>query len=128
PPGPTVLKAHSIGPLALEALRAGRAKGICTFRDPRDCVASMMTFAHQAFEQALSSIAGGLQLLEQYGRAGNTLFIRYEEMMRDRETHVRKIANFLGVALDAELLSRIDEQTSADASKRVCEDLQHRSE
>src|SRR5438046_775033 len=45
PPGPTVLKAHSIGPLALEALRAGRAKGICTFRDPRDCVASMITFA-----------------------------------------------------------------------------------
>src|SRR5271156_4528903 len=41
---PLVVKSHDLGPAALAALRAGRARAVCTYRDPRDCVASDMIF------------------------------------------------------------------------------------
>src|SRR6476660_8314714 len=42
-PGPTILKIHKLTPRGLDLLHSGGAKAVCTFRDPRDCVASMMT-------------------------------------------------------------------------------------
>src|SRR5947207_933644 len=59
-PGPTVIKAHSLGPRGMELLRTRRAKAVCTYRDPRDCVASMMTFSNQPFQQAMDAIAQAL--------------------------------------------------------------------
>jgi len=125
-PGPTVLKVHEPGPLALNALRTGAARGVSTYRDPRDCVASMMTFTGRSFDQAARSISAALDLLEASAAAGNTLFIRYEDMLRDRAAHVAQIAAFLGLSLDAKILSRIDQLTSLPATQRICEDLKQR--
>src|ERR1044071_4352147 len=41
-PGPTVIKAHGIGTVAQRYLKNGQAQAICTFRDPRDSVVSLM--------------------------------------------------------------------------------------
>jgi hypothetical protein len=125
-PGPTVLKAHGLGPIGLEMVRTGLAKAVCTYRDPRDCVASMITFAGYTFEQAAEAIALALTDLDRYGAAGNTLFVRYEDMITDRLAQVRRIADYLGVTLDSNLLARIDEMSSLEQSKRICEQLESR--
>src|SRR5689334_20555047 len=56
PPGPTIIKTHGLGPIAQEKVRTGAARAICTYRDPRDCVASLITFTGQSFENAIESI------------------------------------------------------------------------
>src|SRR5206468_3325489 len=88
-PGPTVVKAHGIGPVAQRYLNRGQAVAICTFRDPRDCVVSLMQFEGNGFELASSRILEGLAMLDGYPRKA-TLFIRYEEMMTDRLAQLRK--------------------------------------
>lgn len=126
PPGPTVIKTHGLGPIALEKLGTGQAGAICTYRDPRDCVASLITFTGQSFEDALESIRGALSILDRYVGAGNTLFIRYEQMLDDRMGQVRAIADFLGLTFENEILVRIDEMAGLENSRKVCEDLRHR--
>src|SRR5204863_6459172 len=91
-------------------------------------VASMITFAEPPFEGAVVSIADALRSLDDYKRCGNTLFIRYEEMMADRPAQIRRIAEYLGVALDGKLVARIDEMTSMQQSRRISESLRLRSE
>jgi hypothetical protein len=126
PPGPTIIKTHGLGPIALEKVRTEQAKSVCTYRDPRDCVASLMTFTGQYFEEAVESIRGTMGSLDEYRKAGNTHFIRYEQMLDDSLGQVRGIADFLGVTIEEPMLARIDEKSNLESSKKVCEDLRHR--
>ena len=125
-PGPTVVKAHSLGPIGMELLRSGRAKAICTYRDPRDCVASMITFAGRSFEDAVGSIAEALKMLDACAASDHALLVRYEEMIADPRRQIVAIANFLGLSLEPAILARIDELSCLETSRRVCEGLQAR--
>src|SRR5258708_2797093 len=78
-PGPTVIKAHQIGPLALGAIRAGHAKGVCTFRDPRDCVASDVVFMGQGLETSVNRVVSTLEFLRFYQSTSHILLVKYEE-------------------------------------------------
>ncbi len=124
-PGPTVVKAHKLTDFGLYLLRSGAAKAVCTYRDPRDCVASMMTFAGQPFEIAMGSIAEALHSLDAYAAAGHTMFIRYEDMLDDRLAQIQRIGAYLDVALDAELLKRIDDQTSLEYARLACKKMRN---
>jgi hypothetical protein len=126
PPGPTIIKTHGLGPIALERVRSEAAKSICTYRDPRDCVASLMTFTGQKFEDAIESIRGNLIVLDEYHKSGNTHFIQYERMLEDRLGEIRRIADYLGISIDDPMLARIDGMSNLESSKKVCEDLRHR--
>jgi hypothetical protein len=128
PPGPTVIKSHGLGPIALEKVRAGQAKAICTYRDPRDCVASLITFTGQTFDSAIESVRGNLLVLDEYVKGGQTHFIQYERMLGDTLGQIRGIASYLGVSFDEPLFARIDELSNIESSKKVCEDLRHRPE
>jgi len=127
PPGPTILKIHKLTPRGLEILNRNQAKAVCTFRDPRDCVASMITFANASFDVALQTIAQALDNLN--GTASpNTLFIRYEDMIQNRLAHIRAIAQHLGVFVDQSLCEKIDSLTSIERSREVCRSLKDRPE
>ena len=128
PPGPTIIKTHGLGPEAIERVRTEGAKAICTYRDPRDCVASLMTFTGQNFQEAIESIRGNLLVLDEYFKGGKTHFIRYERMLEERMREIRGIADYLGVSIDEPMLARIDEMSNLQSSKKVCEDLRHRPE
>jgi hypothetical protein len=125
-PGPTVVKAHSLGPRGMQLLRIGKARAICTYRDPRDCVASMMTFANRTFDDAVQSIAQALLMLESVTRTSYALMVRYEDMLADPRGQIARINQFLGLSLEPAILARIDELCSLAASRRVCEELRKR--
>ena len=126
PPGPTIIKTHGLGPVALEKVRTEQAKSVCTYRDPRDCVASLITFTGQYFEEAVESIRGTMGILDEYMKAGNTHFIRYEEMLGDSLSQCRGIGDYLGITIEEPMLAKIDEMSNLESSKKVCEDLRHR--
>jgi hypothetical protein len=121
--GAAVYKSHGNGPLASHWIRTGKAKAVCTFRDPRDCVASDIEFMGLGFDASLRRVAQSLRLLDSYQDFGRTLFIRYEEMMEDRPAAIQVIAAHLYVRLHQKDLERIDEQTNISSSRKRCSEI-----
>jgi hypothetical protein len=126
--GPVVIKSHTIGYTALDWISTGRAKVICTYRDPRDCVVSMMTFFGGDFAATSRQIADGFDYLKIYQKAGNTLFVRYEQMMADPLGQIEQIAQHMNVDADRETLRQIEYDTNMQSSKKICDELKLRPE
>ncbi len=125
-PGPAVIKAHFVGHAALNLIAAGRVKCVSTYRDPRDCVASLMTFTNDPFQRAMRRTTGFLEELTLYQQSRNTLLIRYEDMIRDTAAHVRMVTDYLGVQLDDAGIRWIDGQTNIDRAREVSAELKTR--
>jgi hypothetical protein len=127
--GPAVIKVHEIGPVALDWIRDGRAKAVCTFRDPRDCVASDIIFWGGGFDASVQRVTASLRALHaSYQNSGHTLFVRYEEMMSDRISQIRRIANHLDLPLGQNELEWVDAQTNIEMTKKVCQTITKRPE
>jgi hypothetical protein len=116
--GMGVFKTHSSYPLTREWIRTGKAKAVCTYRDPRDCVASDMAFMNLGFEKSVRRVAESLQSLDARSDFGRTLFVRYEDMMNDRPEQIRLIAAYLNIPIDAGIVSAIDEQTNLETTRK----------
>jgi hypothetical protein len=125
--GSTVIKAHDLGPTALAAVRAGKAKAVCTFRDPRDCVASDVKFMKYPFEVCVKRVSGTLEPLRIFQTTPHILLVRYEDMMADRPREIRRIAAHLGLNIPDELVHQIDAKTNPQTSSQVCANLKHKS-
>jgi hypothetical protein len=121
--GPAVIKAHEIGPIATEWVRTGRAKAVCTIRDPRDCVASDVAFWQAGFDVSLRRVATSLKFVVAYRDFGRTLFIRYEEMMANQKWQIKQIADYLQIGVDQKEIDSIDAQTGVERCRKICEDL-----
>jgi len=121
--GPAVIKAHQISSTTLQRIRSGSVKAICTIRDPRDCVVSDMAFMKHDIRSAGVRILFDLNELNLFDDFGRTLFIRYEELMKDRLSQIRLIAAYLGVEADDAAVQAVDQQTNLEASRKVCASL-----
>jgi hypothetical protein len=126
--GPTVIKTHRVLSLGLQYLQSGKAKAVCTYRDPRDCVVSVHTFTGADMDQVAIGIASSLEYLKHYQESSNTLFIRYEEMMADSRKEIDRIVAHLGIQVDSKILDRIDQQTNLEGSREICEDIKKRAQ
>jgi Sulfotransferase domain len=127
-PGVTVVKTHTIKPTALDWIATGRARAVCTYRDPRDCVVSMMTFFGHDIATTSRQIADSFNWLRLYQKAGNTLFVRYEQMMADPIGQIERIGRHLSIDVDQATIRRIDQSTNIASSRKICDDLKLRSE
>jgi hypothetical protein len=123
---PLVVKSHDLGPAAIAALRAGHARAICTYRDPRDSVASDMKFMNHSFETAVKRITASLESLHVLQSIPHVLLVGYEHMMADQIGQIRRIARHLCVNVDESTVHQIDAATNLNSSQRVCESLKHR--
>ncbi len=123
--GPTVVKAHFVGPTALRWLRTSHAKAICTYRDPRDCVASDRMFLKWDMARIIDRVRGNFQAMDEYGGCSNVLMVRYEDMMKNRLAEIRRIAGHLEVEVSDATLRRIDGETNLQSSLKVCQSLKH---
>jgi hypothetical protein len=104
-------------------MRTGKAKAVCTYRDPRDCVASDIAFMNEGLDRSVGRVVASLKSLDGNPDFGRTLFVRYEEMMNDRAAHIRLIASYLNVPIDAAKLDAIDQQTNLESSRKICEQI-----
>ncbi len=114
-----VIKVHSPAQYALQLIRSGGAYNICTIRDPRDCVASRQLFEDESFEKSLRFIETNLSYVDLYRSFGNTLFIRYEDMIADPARYIAVIVEHLGVAITADLAAEIHTQTNIEAARSI---------
>ena len=122
-PGFTVVKAHELGPAVMAAVESGNARGVSTFRDPRDCVASDMVFMGRGFQASVDRVSFSLECLRASEMTDNVLMVRYEDMMADRHNEIRGIARHMGINADLSLLSQVDSKTNIESSKQVCQNI-----
>ena len=121
--GPRLIKTH----LSYAAIPKGSGRYIYITRDPRDVAVS---FYHQHmdygmfrgefpafFKRFLSGKVRGGSWLDHVSNwkanpeGLNVLYLTYEEMKKDTEAVVGKLADFLGVTLDDERLARVLERS-----------------
>jgi hypothetical protein len=121
--GVTVIKAHGIGPTAISMLQSGRARAVCTIRDPRDCVASDLTFLHKDINFSIKRVVDNLHYISMYEGGHHTLFVQYEQMMANPLKQVARIAAHLGIDADESVLRQIDVATSIPSSLAAIEVL-----
>ena len=122
-PGLTVVKAHELGPRVLQSMQSGNARGVCTFRDPRDCVASDLVFMGRGLETSIHRVSISLECLRVCETIDHVLFVRYEEMMTTRRREISRIARHLGINADVSVLGQVDAKTNLSTSKKVCEKI-----
>jgi len=126
--GATVIKAHDITYTALAWLTTGRAKAVCTYRDPRDCVVSMLTFVGGDIAATCRRIADSFEYVRLCQEAGNTLFVRYEEIMAGPIGQIEQIARHLEIEVDQGMLGEIELGNNLENTKKICDDLKNRPE
>jgi hypothetical protein len=122
--GAAVIKAHEMGAGAIEYIALGKVRAVCTFRDPRDCVASDLIFWGKGFDESVSRVMWSMQCVGSLHRqAPKALFVRYEAMMGDPIGQIRRIGQYLGVGLDHKAAEWIHSQTNLETSRNISRQL-----
>lgn len=113
------LKTHHGHPPYAQAVRAGRALAVYSYRDLRDVMYSLMHKMHLSFDEVLQK-----DLLEQcfidhvfWTSLPNVLCQRYEDIMVDPVGSIKEIAAFLAVPLTDDEAARLADQYSLEANR-----------
>ena len=116
-----VLNTHA-GPsnLAKKLIKQGRLKAIYGFRDPRDCILSMLEYSRRALPQysneflSLKTLQDAINYMQQYIGIWNEwtklegiIAVKYEEMLENYHLSVETISNYLNLDLRHEDLDKI---------------------
>ncbi|KAL4225037.1 hypothetical protein ACF0H5_015732 [Mactra antiquata] len=132
---PRMIKSHLHHFLLPEQLRNGKGRIIYSVRNPKDAIVSLCKLFHWLNELGDSSyddfieefIAGTgfacpwtKHVLEYWSRRddSNVLFLKYEEVSRDRPTAIRKIAKFLGRDITDDDIMKISDHCSIENMKQ----------
>jgi hypothetical protein len=117
-----VLKCHTLDAVGRILAQSGAAKVIFTSRDIADAAASFMAMFNHSFEHALDVMDSALELHRFHLGGGNAVILRYDEVMSDPPGAVRRIAEYLGLPVDSEIIREVAAETSFERmSKKVRE-------
>nr|WP_242513278.1 FkbM family methyltransferase [Halochromatium salexigens] len=118
-----LLKFHQATRRTLELAEQGQARVIVTYRDPMNAVASLVDFFATPLPQAVAKIKRSLVEMQRWQQTGHALLIAFDAMMADNATEVRKIADFLDLPVQEEVIAAIVAETSYGAVKQRAEAL-----
>lgn len=106
--------------LAKTLVRSGRIKAIYGYRDPRDCILSMLEYSerdhphYSANFLNLKSVSDGIEFMQTYVDVWkewtglkNALVLRYEDMHQDFGAVVDRIIDYLELPLDPTQIEKI---------------------
>jgi hypothetical protein len=113
-----VIKTHDLPEEAAALLFAQSPRIVVTIRDPRDAVASLMTYQHYPFELALATVARSARFVTSVAERGQALLLRYEAGFPDDPATVAHIADAMGLVRDAVACDAIFRSFRRDAVER----------
>ncbi|KAL4225036.1 hypothetical protein ACF0H5_015731 [Mactra antiquata] len=128
---PRMIKTHLHHFLLPEQLQQGKGKIIYSVRNPKDSVISLYKLFHwinelerDSFDDFVEEFINGTgfacpwtrHVLEYWNKRNddNVLFLKYEDISKDRPATVRTIAKFLGRALADDDVQKISDHCSID--------------
>jgi hypothetical protein len=114
-----VVKSHDLPEDAATLLLAQAPRIVVTIRDPRDAVASLMTYQHYPFPLAMATIErSGRFVTSIADRRPDALLLRYESGFPADPATIPRIAAAIGIAADADTCARIFAAFSRDSVER----------
>jgi len=113
-----VIKTHDLPEEAAALLLAQAPRIVVTIRDPRDAVASLMTYQHYPFDLALATIARSARFVTSVAERTEALLLRYEAGFPDDPATVGRIAAAMGVGCDQTACGAIFASFRRDAVER----------
>jgi len=117
-----IYKSHGVSAYGFYFIASQHIKNICTFRDPRDSLASLLEYNRKtlSLQQTMHRLIAFLSHMEIYEQYSNTLFIRYETMLAQPQKIIASIIAFLDAAfLDTAIVDKIHQQTHYEAIKKI---------
>jgi len=121
-PGIQVIKMHGYIEGLEELLQSGAAKLCTIYRDVRDIYLSWKRYKPDRPEQIfLDFMSDGVRSHLAYRTQPNTICLKYEGVMEDTVRGVAVMAQFLGVVLDSDEYSEIDEVCSVQRAKEIAD-------
>ena len=118
-----LLKFHDPKELALEMISSNSVKNIFTYRDPRDCLCSLMPFEGRSFDDAMYFVNSNLEVYDFCFEYSDTLFIQFEKMMSSPVSQIARIAQHLERPLLKPALERISKETSLENARKIIRGL-----
>jgi len=116
-----VLNSHA-GPskLAMFLIRIGAVKVVYGYRDPRDCILSILEYSLRALpqysneflhintlEKAVKYFENYINIWEEWTKVGKILVLKYEEMHSNYELSVENIIRYLNLEIPEKKISQI---------------------
>ncbi len=110
-------------PFAYQMLQKGNIKAVYGYRDPRDCILSILEYSQRAYarysavflelktvEEATDFFQIYLDIWDEWEQAPNTLIIKYEMLLAEFNTTVDSIVSHLGLEIPQSKLIEVKEQ------------------
>lgn len=102
-------------------MEKGRIKAVYGFRDPRDCILSMLDYGKKdnpnlsstqfqnlkSLEQAADYMQTFLNIWEQWTAIPETLVLKYEDQLEDYDNFLKKIVDYLDMDIAPELVDQV---------------------
>lgn len=118
-----IVKTHHLDDTAALLLLRGAKHIWISIRDPRDSVASLMTYMHVDFQTALANVAKSARQCERVFENEKCTMFRYEERFFDDPSTLDRFAASLSGALSNEARDRLFRQTRRDAIERLIQSV-----
>ena len=115
--GVAVIKSHSITPYVLELARQGAVRNVCTFRDPRDAVASRQKFKDESIGTSVAMVKASMGPLFHFGP--ETLLVDYRDIMDAPKDVLARISSYMNVAMPAAYYDAIVDELSQEKMAAV---------
>jgi hypothetical protein len=118
PAGLAIIKSHETELAAADELGRLAASILVSIRDPRDAVASLMTFQGHGFDKALQLAEASARLCSRFARDPRAALLRYENGFVDDPRTLALLAARLGGTLAPQEQARIFGETRRAAIER----------
>jgi hypothetical protein len=114
-----VIKCHSVDDAGRKSIESHRAKLVCTYRDPKEAIASGIEVFGHSFDVMLDSVWRGYEFMDYQRRYGDVVFVKYDDMISDTRACIRKIARHLCIEIDDIITEEIDHKCSRAAMEAI---------
>lgn len=113
-----IYKQHLGSAFSWSLIKHECAKGICTYRDPEEAMASWMQVFGYSFDEAMDAFRGSIDFIE--FQRGRVLFVNYESIQCALVSVIKRISEYLGVASVSQTCHEIAHSLDRTNVQSVC--------
>lgn len=123
-----VLKCHTLDAVGKALAQIGAAKFIYTWRNIEDAIASCMLMFGYSFDHSLDLIGKSLELYHFHLQHKSALVIGYAEVIKKPGPAIGRIAEYLGMDHNPNVIHLVAKETSLEAMREKVEGLEDPSQ
>lgn len=121
-----VVKSHGVNDATAAGLSEHAQSIIISIRDPRDAVASLVTYHSTSFREALYEVELAADSCARFAHDKRTILLRYETRFTEQPETIDRIATVFGKPVAAEVRDRLFNNSRREVIDRLISGLESR--